>query len=152
MEIVIRSCAQLMLVTQSDFGNKSHWIDLIGDFFTCTLSEIVRDNTLQTWHPMSLYRSSNTKITSDVLRESLNSSSFKDCWHLCIERDVLADSVIARSEERALSARTLDRGFESRLRNGCLSSSFYVVLSCVGRGLAMSWSLVQGVLPYVEID
>jgi hypothetical protein len=26
------------------------------------------------------------------------------------------------------------------------------VLSCGGRGLATSWSLVQGVLPYVEID
>jgi hypothetical protein len=32
-----------------------------------------------------------------------------------------------------------------------LSSSFCVVLSCVGRGLATSWSLVQGVLSYVEI-
>jgi hypothetical protein len=29
-----------------------------------------------------------------------------------------------------------DRGFESRLRHGCLSASFCVVLSCVGRGLA----------------
>jgi hypothetical protein len=57
-----------------------------------------------------------------------------------------------RSEARALIARTLDRGFESRLRHGCLSSSFYAVLSCVGRGFATSWSLVQGVLPYVEID
>jgi hypothetical protein len=27
--------------------------------------------------------------------------------------------------------------------------SFCVVLSCVGRGLATGWSLVQGVLPYV---
>jgi hypothetical protein len=33
-----------------------------------------------------------------------------------------------------------------------LSSSFYVVLFCVGRGLATSWSLVQGVLPCVETD
>jgi hypothetical protein len=31
-----------------------------------------------------------------------------------------------------------------------LSSSLYIVLSCVGRGLATSWSLVQGVLPYVD--
>jgi hypothetical protein len=37
---------------------------------------------------------------------------------------------------RALVARTLDSGFESRLRHGYLSSSFYVVLSYVGRGLA----------------
>jgi hypothetical protein len=29
--------------------------------------------------------------------------------------------------------------------------SFCVVLPCVGRGLATGWSLVQGVLPYVEI-
>jgi hypothetical protein len=42
-----------------------------------------------------------------------------------------------------------DRGLESRLRHGCLSASFCVVLSCVGRGLATGWSLVQGVLPYV---
>jgi hypothetical protein len=27
--------------------------------------------------------------------------------------------------------------------------SFFAVLSCVGRGLATGWSLVQGVLPYV---
>jgi hypothetical protein len=42
-----------------------------------------------------------------------------------------------------------DRGFESRLMHGCLSASFCVVLSCVGRGLATGWSLVQGILPYV---
>jgi hypothetical protein len=41
-----------------------------------------------------------------------------------------------------------DREFESRLRHGCLSASFCVVLSCVGRGLATGWSLVQGVLLY----
>jgi predicted amidohydrolase len=44
----------------------------------------------------------------------------------------------AWSEARALIARTLDRGFKFRLRHGCLSLSFYVVLSCVGRGLVMS--------------
>jgi hypothetical protein len=63
-----------------------------------------------------------------------------------------ADPVAARYEPRALIARTLDRGFEYRLRYGCLSSSFHGVLSCVGRGVATSWSLVQGVLPYVETD
>jgi hypothetical protein len=63
-----------------------------------------------------------------------------------------ADPVAARSEARALIARTLDRGFESCLSHGCLSSSFYVVLSCAGRGLATSLSVVQGVLPHVEID
>jgi hypothetical protein len=47
---------------------------------------------------------------------------------------------------------TLDRGFESRLGYWCLSLYLYVVLSCVGRGLATSWSLVQVILPYVETD
>jgi hypothetical protein len=45
-----------------------------------------------------------------------------------------------------------DRGFESGARHGCLSASFCVVLSCVGRGLATGCSLVQGVLPYVLIS
>jgi hypothetical protein len=35
----------------------------------------------------------------------------------------------------ALIAWTLKLGFESRLRHGYLSSSFSVLLSCVGRGL-----------------
>jgi hypothetical protein len=52
--------------------------------------------------------------------------------------NIIADPVAARSEVLVLIARTLDRGLESRLRHGCLSSSFYVVLSCVGRGLATS--------------
>jgi hypothetical protein len=55
-----------------------------------------------------------------------------------INVDNIADPVAARSEARALSAPTLDHGFESRLRHGCLSASFCVVLSCVGRGLATS--------------
>jgi hypothetical protein len=63
-----------------------------------------------------------------------------------------ADPVAARSEARALIARTLGRGFESRLKHGCLPSSVYVVLFCVSRGLATNRSLIQGVLPYVEID
>jgi hypothetical protein len=61
-----------------------------------------------------------------------------------------ANPVAVRSEARALSDRTLDCGFESRLRHGCLSSSVYVVLSCAGKGLATSLSLVQGVLSYVD--
>jgi hypothetical protein len=40
---------------------------------------------------------------------------------------IIADPVTARSEARALIASTLDRGFESHLRHGCLSSSFCVV-------------------------
>jgi hypothetical protein len=31
----------------------------------------------------------------------------------------------------------------------CMCRLFYVLLSCVGRGLAISYSLVQGVLPTV---
>jgi hypothetical protein len=48
----------------------------------------------------------------------------------------------ARSKAWALSVRTRDREFESRIGHGCLSF-VYVVLSCVGRGLAMSLSLNQ---------
>jgi hypothetical protein len=40
------------------------------------------------------------------------------------------------AEAWALIALTLVRGFKSRLRHGCLFLSLYVVLSCVGRGLA----------------
>jgi hypothetical protein len=35
-----------------------------------------------------------------------------------------------RGVKRSRVARTLDRGFQSLLRHGCLSSSFYVVLPC----------------------
>jgi hypothetical protein len=65
---------------------------------------------------------------------------------------VWAIPVASWSEVQALIAHTLDRKFESRLRHGCLTLSFYVMLSCAGRGLAMSWSLIQGILSYVEID
>jgi hypothetical protein len=57
---------------KSDSGNKSHRLDFLGDFHSCPLPEIFRDNTLQTWHPISLYRSSNAKITSHVFTASLN--------------------------------------------------------------------------------
>jgi hypothetical protein len=57
-------------------------------------------------------------------------------WYILEYSTCFTDPVAARSEVRALSARAMDRGLESRLRHGCLSSSFYVVLSCVGRGLA----------------
>jgi hypothetical protein len=56
-----------------------------GIFVAAPLPEIVRDNILQTWHLMSLYRSSNARVTSDVLRASLN-NSFKYYWHLCKKR------------------------------------------------------------------
>jgi hypothetical protein len=72
--------AALMLVTQSGSGNKSHQQDFLGDFRSCPLPEIVRDNAVQTWHPISLYRSSNAKITSHVLGASL-SNSFEDYWY-----------------------------------------------------------------------
>jgi hypothetical protein len=50
--------------------------------------------------------------------------------------EAIADPVAARSEARALIARTPDHGFESRSKHECLSSSVFVVLSCVGSGLA----------------
>jgi hypothetical protein len=62
-EQFIRSCAHLMLVTQSGSGNKFHQLDFLGDFSRCPLPEIVRDNTLKTWHPISLCRCPNSKIT-----------------------------------------------------------------------------------------
>jgi hypothetical protein len=62
------SCAHLMLVTQSGSGNKSHLLDFLGDFRSCPFLEIVQDNILQTWHPIYLYRSSNARITLDVVR------------------------------------------------------------------------------------
>jgi hypothetical protein len=41
-----------------------------------------------------------------------------------------------------------DRGFETRSRHGYMYAIlFYVVLHCVGRGLAMGRSPIQGVLP-----
>jgi hypothetical protein len=46
--------------------------------------------------------------------------------------------VATSSEVPALIDCTLDHGFESHLGHGCLSLSFYVVLSCVGRGLVTS--------------
>jgi hypothetical protein len=87
-EKVVRTCAHLMLVTLSGSGNKSHRLDFLGDFRCCYLPEIVRDNTLQAWHPISLYRSSNAKVTSHVLRASLN-NPFKDCWRLWIKRNTI---------------------------------------------------------------
>jgi hypothetical protein len=39
---VIRSCAHLMLVTQSGFGNKSHRLDFLWDFRSCPLPETVQ--------------------------------------------------------------------------------------------------------------
>jgi hypothetical protein len=44
-----------------------------------------------------------------------------------------------------------DREFESRKWHECLSLSFCVVLSCVGRGLSSGWSAIQVALPIVEL-
>jgi hypothetical protein len=65
-----RSCDHLMLVKQS------HRFDFLRDFHSCPRPEIVRENTLQTWHAISLYRSSNAKITSYILTASLNKSFY----------------------------------------------------------------------------
>lgn len=43
----------------------------LGDFRSYPVPEIVRDSTLQPWHQIYLYRSSNSKITSDVITASL---------------------------------------------------------------------------------
>jgi hypothetical protein len=72
---------------------KKKKLDFIGDFRSCPLPEIVGDNTLQTWHLISLYRSSNAKLTSDVLRASLN-DSFKDYWHLYTKKIYINDTIV----------------------------------------------------------
>jgi hypothetical protein len=61
--------------------NPTTWFS--GDLHSSSLPEIVRD-ILQTRHPISLYRSENAKITSDVFRAPLN-SSFEHYWHICIK-------------------------------------------------------------------
>jgi hypothetical protein len=81
-EKLVHSYSQLKLVTQSDSGNKSDRIDFLGDFRSCPKQAIVRDDTLQTWDPVSLYPSSNAKIIPQVLRALLN-NPFKDG---CINR------------------------------------------------------------------
>jgi hypothetical protein len=57
---------------------------------------------------------------------------------LCHLRHCFANPVAARSEAWVLSARTLERVFESRLGHGYLFLSFSVVLSSAGTGLATS--------------
>jgi hypothetical protein len=42
----------------------------------------------QNWYQISLYRSSNARITSDVLKASL-SNSFKDYWNVFFKRKML---------------------------------------------------------------
>jgi hypothetical protein len=58
-EKVIRSCAHLMLVTQSGSGNKFHQLHFLVSFRSCPLPEIVLDKYLKTSHPIYFYRSSN---------------------------------------------------------------------------------------------
>jgi hypothetical protein len=84
----VRSCALLMLVAQSGSGNRPHRLDFLGYFHNCPIPEIAPDNTLRTWHPVSLYRTSNAKVTSDVPRASVN-NSVKDYWHLCLKNRIL---------------------------------------------------------------
>lgn len=78
-----RTCAHLMLATQLGSGNKSQRFEFFWDFHSCLLPQMVQNKTLQTWYPMSLYRSSNTNIPKDVLRVSLN-NSIKDYQYLYI--------------------------------------------------------------------
>jgi hypothetical protein len=59
------SCAHLMLVTQLGSGYNT---DLIfSRIFVAVVSETVRDNTLQTWRLIALYRFSSAKITQMFL-------------------------------------------------------------------------------------
>jgi hypothetical protein len=46
--------------------------------------------------------------------------------------------IATRSKARTVFDRSkhCDHRFESHSRHGCVSASFFVVLSCVGRGLA----------------
>jgi hypothetical protein len=53
-EKCFRSCACLMHLTQSGSENKFHFLHFLIDFRRCSLSEIVRDNSLPTRHKMSL--------------------------------------------------------------------------------------------------
>jgi hypothetical protein len=80
-------CMSLRNWVRSGSENKSHRFDFLWNYRSCPLPEIVRDNTLQIWRSIPLHRSSKAKITSDVLRASLN-SSFKDYWHLRIKRNM----------------------------------------------------------------
>jgi hypothetical protein len=68
---LIRSCSHLKLVTQSDSGKKSYWLDFIRDFRSCPLPGIVPHSTLQTGHLIFLWRSSEAKINLKVVRASL---------------------------------------------------------------------------------
>jgi hypothetical protein len=63
-----------MLGTQLGSGYESHGLDLLEDFRSCRISEVVRGNALKTSYPIALYRSSDAKATSDVLSASLNNS------------------------------------------------------------------------------
>jgi hypothetical protein len=83
------------------------------------------------------------------------------CLHLLITKMNIGQNLcnigivwISKWYLKASSLRTLklwDRGFEYHSRHGCLSVRLFCVnvVLCVGSGLAMGWSLVQGVLPYV---
>lgn len=66
---------------------RSHGLDSHENFRSCPVPQTVQDNTSQTCHPITLYHSSNTRITSDVIRATLN-SLFSYYWHLCIKRNV----------------------------------------------------------------
>jgi hypothetical protein len=97
----------------------------------------VIDNKLLFYWKVTFWVLNNCHVYIILNPKDVSACCIKIIFYLYYEKK-RADPVAARSETRALSARTLDRGFESLLRHGCLSSSVYVVLSCVGRGLATS--------------
>lgn len=61
---VIRRCAHPMAVTHSGSGDKCQRLDFSGYFRKLPPPK--------TWHPVSLYRSSNARITEDILRACIN--------------------------------------------------------------------------------
>jgi hypothetical protein len=107
--------------------------------------------------PFGLSLSLSPPLSKDVLSENERISIkfgtdvyIKICRAKLIfgrNRSIVA-SVSAGPNSRAVwGMYCLDPGFEYRSRHGCVSAFFFVVLSCVGRGLASGRYPVQGVLP-----
>jgi hypothetical protein len=87
---------------------------------------------------------------------SLTQTKYELCIVQCVERTIFLEQCKLWRSQWPCSLRCgswpvgcWDCGFESRSRHGCLSATFCVLLSYVGRGLATGLSLVQGVVSYV---
>jgi hypothetical protein len=89
-------------------------------------------------------------ITVNLVAVTFHFASwFTRLQHKLTIRNTVMYSIMRRSQwlcglrRRPRSLGNWNRGFKYRLRHGCLSSSFCVVLSCRGRAFAMDWSLVR---------